>query len=95
MDKESADEVGRLYARIEYLRVVISILLSRLPESERTVVGVEILEHMRKHRDDALLSTFPDSYLLEAERYWREQLADAERRRQERDLGPADDQDIR
>jgi hypothetical protein len=84
MDEATRNEIGILYARIEYPRVVTSILLSRLSEDDIVEVGVAVCEHFVKHKDAALNSTFPDSYLAEFEKYVPAQQADAEKRRQRR-----------
>ena len=81
MDDKTRDELGVLHARINYLQLVVSELLSRLPENDLVEIGVTVMNHSIKLQDDALNSTFPDSYLQEAEKYSIAQLADASTRR--------------
>ena len=80
MDDKTRDELGVLHARINYLQLVVSELLSRLSEDDQVTVGVEVFEHFAKHQTDALNSTFPDSYLRECESYPPAQSADATKR---------------
>ncbi|MDP3744442.1 MAG: hypothetical protein Q8Q76_08905 [Methylotenera sp.] len=79
MDKEAQNELGILHARIEYLQLVVSILLSKLPKDDFVNVGADIIEHFVKHQAAALNSTFPDSYLKECETYAPAQLSAASR----------------
>ena len=80
MDDKTRDELGVLHARVNYLQLVVSELLSRLSEDERVEIGVEVMNHSIKLQGEALNSTLPDSYLLEAERYAISQQADASKR---------------
>ena len=80
MDDETRNELGILYARIEYLRVVSSILLSKLTENERVQIGIEVQKHYAEHKEAAINSTFPDSYLQEFENYVPKQQAETEKR---------------
>jgi hypothetical protein len=59
---------------------MVSELLSRLTEDERVEIGVTVMNHSIKLQDEALNSTFPDSYLREAEKYAISQQADASKR---------------
>jgi hypothetical protein len=77
MEKEAQNELGILHARIEYLQLVVSILLSKLPKEAFEAVGAEIIGHFAKHQVAALNSTFPDSYLKECETYPPSQLSAA------------------
>ena len=80
MDDKTRDELGVLHARINYLELMVSELLSRLPEDERVEIGVTVMNHSIKLQGDALNSTFPDSYLREAEKYAISQQADVSKR---------------
>ena len=80
MDEKTRDELGVLHARVNYLQLVVSELLSRLTEDERVEIGVIVMNHSINLQDEALNSTFPDSYLREAERYAISQQADASKR---------------
>ena len=80
MDDKTRDELGVLHARVNYLELIVSELLSRLTEDERVEIGVIVMNHSIKLQDDALNSTFPDSYLREVERYAISRQADASKR---------------
>lgn len=81
MDEDTRDEIGRLHARVEYLRIVISILVSKLSADEMRRFAEEVQKHFAEHQDAALNSTFPDSYLRECESFPHSQVSDADQRR--------------
>ncbi len=80
MDEKTRDELGVLHARINYLGLMVSELLSRLTQDERVEIAVTVMNHSIKLQDEALNSTFPDSYIREAERYAIAQQANASNR---------------